>query len=77
MLRGVTQGDGLRLSGGPCREGGGQLEANVLHHDPSIVGRLSDVLLCARGLGLTLAVSLSLHITPNNHHPSEKAHKIG
>lgn len=77
MLRGVTRGDGPRLTGGPSREGGGQLEANVLHHDRSIVGRLSHVLLYPGGLDLTLAVSLSLHITLNNHHPSEKGHKIG
>ena len=70
-------GDRPRLSGGPSREGGGQLEANVLHHDRSIVARLARVLLCTRGLDLTLAISLSLHITLNHHHPSEKGHKIG
>ncbi|CAB1443958.1 unnamed protein product [Pleuronectes platessa] len=34
-------GDRPRLSGGPSREGGGQLEANVLHHDRSITGSSS------------------------------------
>lgn len=77
MLRGVTRGDGPRLSGGPSREGGGQLEANVLHHDRSIVARLPPVLLHAGGLDLTLAISLALHITLNNNHPSENGHKIG
>lgn len=59
---------------GAQSRGGGQLEANVLHHDRSIVVRLSRVLLGAGGLDLTLAISLSLHITLNNHHPSEKGH---
>lgn len=74
---GVTQGNEPRLTGGPSREGGGQLEANVLHHDRSIVVRLSRVLLCTGGLDLTLAVSLSVHITLNNRHPSEKGLKAG
>lgn len=75
MLREVTRGNGPRLTGGPSQEGGGQLEANVLHHDRSIVARLFHVLLCAGGLDLTLAVSLSLRITLNNHHPSRNGHK--
>lgn len=70
---GVTPGDGQ----GPHREGGGQLEANVLHQDRSIVIRPVHVLLCLGGLHLTLAVSLSLHITPNKRHPSQKAIKLG
>lgn len=74
---GLLGGDGPRLTGGPSREGGGQLEANVLHHDRSIVVRPSYVLLCAGGLDLTLAISLSLRITLNNHHPSEKGLKVG
>lgn len=77
MRRGVTRGDRPRLSGGPSREGGGQLEANVLHHARSIVACLARVLLCAGGLDLTLAVSLSIHITLNNHHPCGKGHTIG
>lgn len=76
MLRGVTWGNQPRLTGGPSWGGGGQLEANVFHHDRSIVALFSHVLLCTGGLDLTLTVSLSLHITLNIHHPSEKSHKI-
>lgn len=58
------------------QKGGGQLEANVLHHDQSIVVWHYHVLLWARGLDLTLAISLSLHITLNNHHPFGKGPNV-
>lgn len=60
---------------GPGGKGEGQLEANVMIIPLQHI--LSHVLLCAGGLDVTLAISLSLYIILNNHHPSEKAIKLG
>lgn len=63
VLHGVTQDNKACLTGGPIWEAGGQSKANVLHQDHSIVVCFSHVLLCGKGLDLTLTISLAFHIT--------------
>lgn len=63
VLHGVTQDNKACLTGGPVWEAGGQSKANVLHQDHSIVVCFSHVLLCGKGLDLTLTISLAFHIT--------------
>lgn len=77
MLRGVTRGDGPRLTGGPQLRGWRSIRSKCPPSWSFLCSMPPYVLLCAGGLHLTLVISFSLRITLNNHHPSGKGHKIG